>query len=171
MKKPSFLKMPADHGLKTACSVIALTAGLAAGGAWAADQGTRHHARGEYDTVTATYTVVEGDELIVIGERFEIPVDTLKARSKLTSNEIKPGQKLTIAAAADGKKPNIFFIMGDDIGWMQPVAYQHGLRSGKPPTSTASRRRARYSWTTSRCRAAPPGATPSSPACIRCAPA
>ena len=37
MKKPSFLKTPLTTGLKTACSVIALTAGLAAGGAWAAD--------------------------------------------------------------------------------------------------------------------------------------
>ena len=25
--------------------------------------------------------------------------------------------------AADAKKPNILFIMGDDIGWMQPSIY------------------------------------------------
>jgi arylsulfatase len=53
-KKTSFLKAPFTTGLKTACSVVALTAGLAIGGAQAADQGARHHAKGQYDTVTAT---------------------------------------------------------------------------------------------------------------------
>ena len=83
LKKPSFQKSPFTTGLKTACSVIALTACLAAGGAQAADQGPRHHAKGQYDTVTATYGVVEGDELIVISERFQVPVDTLKEQNKL----------------------------------------------------------------------------------------
>ena len=27
--------------------------------------------------------------------------------------------------AASGSQPNIMFIMGDDIGWMQPVSYTH----------------------------------------------
>jgi arylsulfatase A-like enzyme len=34
---------------------------------------------------------------------------------------------LAPAQAADAKKPNILFIMGDDIGWMQVGAYQNGL--------------------------------------------
>jgi hypothetical protein len=46
MKKPSSLKSPIAMAVKTACSVFALTAGLAAGSAWAADQGPRHHAQG-----------------------------------------------------------------------------------------------------------------------------
>ena len=140
MKKPSFLKSPFTTGLKTACSILALTAGLAIGSVQAADQGARHHAKGQYDTVTATYGVVEGDELIVISERFQVPVDTLKEQNKLRSEEIKPGQKLTIAAstgspagAAEGKKPNILFIMGDDIGWMQPSVYHRGLMVGETP--------------------------------------
>jgi arylsulfatase len=29
--------------------------------------------------------------------------------------------------AASGRKPNILFIMGDDIGWMQPGIYHEGL--------------------------------------------
>ncbi len=33
-------------------------------------------------------------------------------------------------AAAQDKKPNILFIMGDDIGWMQVVSYQGGLGLG-----------------------------------------
>ena len=41
--------------------------------------------------------------------------------------------------------------------------------SAKRPTSTASDKRARSSCTTTPSRAARPGATPSSPACIRCA--
>ena len=34
--------------------------------------------------------------------------------------------------AAD-KKPNILFIMGDDIGWMQPRCYHRGLMVGETP--------------------------------------
>ena len=36
-------------------------------------------------------------------------------------------------AAAQDKKPNILFIMGDDIGWMQVVSYQGGLGLGETP--------------------------------------
>ena len=30
------------------------------------------------------------------------------------------------ASAQPGQKPNILFIMGDDIGWMQPSIYHRG---------------------------------------------
>ena len=36
-------------------------------------------------------------------------------------------------AQAAGKKPNILFIMGDDIGWMQPSIYHRGLMVGETP--------------------------------------
>ena len=36
-------------------------------------------------------------------------------------------------AVAQEKKPNILFIMGDDIGWMQVVSYQGGLGLGETP--------------------------------------
>src|SRR4029453_13435875 len=36
------------------------------------------------------------------------------------------------AAGAQGK-PNILFIMGDDIGWMQPSVYHRGLAVGETP--------------------------------------
>jgi arylsulfatase len=140
LKKTPFPNAPFTKGIKTAGSVLALTACLAAGAAQAADQGARHHAKGQYDTVTATYGVVEGDELIVIGERFQIPVETLKEQNKLASDEIKPGQKLTIAAkagstaGATGGKPNILFIMGDDIGIMNVGAYHRGLMVGETPS-------------------------------------
>src|SRR6266403_2504770 len=34
---------------------------------------------------------------------------------------------------AQEKKPNILFIMGDDIGWMQPSCYHRGLMVGETP--------------------------------------
>ena len=73
--------------------------------------------------------VVEGGDLIAISERFEVPVEDLRAHNKLASNEVEAGQKVALAAtdggqaggagaapglaapaapgAADGKKPNI----------------------------------------------------------------
>jgi len=36
-------------------------------------------------------------------------------------------------AAAQEKKPNILFIMGDDVGWFNIGAYHHGMMSGKTP--------------------------------------
>ena len=37
------------------------------------------------------------------------------------------------AFAQEEKKPNILFIMGDDIGWMQPSIYHRGLMVGETP--------------------------------------
>jgi len=37
------------------------------------------------------------------------------------------------AAAQQPAKPNILFIMGDDIGWMQPGIYHEGLGLGETP--------------------------------------
>jgi arylsulfatase len=39
------------------------------------------------------------------------------------------------AAAQQGNKPNIVFIMGDDIGWMQPSIYHQGLAVGETPNN------------------------------------
>ena len=38
-----------------------------------------------------------------------------------------------LAQDAAAKKPNILFIMGDDIGWMQPRCYHRGLMVGETP--------------------------------------
>ena len=58
-------------------------------------------------------------------------------------NIIHNGLSLLIATAAlfsavvpsqaQDKKPNILFIMGDDIGWMQPSCYHRGLMVGETP--------------------------------------
>ena len=37
------------------------------------------------------------------------------------------------ATAQQTQKPNILFIMGDDIGWMQPSIYHRGLMVGETP--------------------------------------
>jgi arylsulfatase len=39
-----------------------------------------------------------------------------------------------VPAQAQDKKPNILFIMGDDIGWMQPSCYHRGLMVGETPS-------------------------------------
>ena len=40
---------------------------------------------------------------------------------------------LPITHAIGQEKPNILFIMGDDIGWMQPSVYHRGLMVGETP--------------------------------------
>lgn len=40
---------------------------------------------------------------------------------------------ITSLAGAQAAKPNILFIMGDDIGWMQPSIYHRGLMVGETP--------------------------------------
>lgn len=87
------------HSGIAACTLSLL---LCLGGVQAADQGPRHHAQGQYDTATATYVVVEGDDLIEIAERFGIAVDELKAQNKLASDQIEVGQKLVIATGTAG---------------------------------------------------------------------
>ena len=102
---------------------------------------------------------------------------SMKASSKrLLAAAIPIALAATVAgvapASAQEKKPNILFIMGDDIGWMQPSIYHRGLMVGETPNiDRIGQRRRDVHGLRRRCRAAPPGATPSSPACIRCAPA
>src|SRR5450631_3509608 len=43
------------------------------------------------------------------------------------------GASAAPAAAQTTQKPNILFIMGDDIGWMQPSIYHRGLMVGRTP--------------------------------------
>ena len=41
--------------------------------------------------------------------------------------------KASPPANGNGKKPNILFIMGDDVGWFNIGAYHRGIMSGKTP--------------------------------------
>jgi arylsulfatase A-like enzyme len=44
-----------------------------------------------------------------------------------------PASNMPAFAQAPAGKPNIVFIMGDDIGWMQPSIYHRGLMVGETP--------------------------------------
>ena len=62
----------------------------------------------------------------------------MKASSKrLLAAAIPIALAATVAgvapASAQEEKPNILFIMGDDIGWMQPSIYHRGLAVGETP--------------------------------------
>src|ERR1700751_554071 len=70
---------------------------------------------------------------------------------------------------AQDKKPNILFIMGDDIGWMQPSCYHRGLMVGETPNIDRIAKEGAIFMTYYAEQSALPGATLSSPACIRCA--
>jgi len=76
-------------------------------------------------------------------------------------------------AQAQESKPNILFIMGDDIGWMQPSIYHEGLAVGETPNiDRIGREGAKFmTYYAEPSRAARRVATPSSPACIRSGPA
>ena len=56
---------------------------------------------------------------------------TLKACSMLLAFMVVLA--LVAGPASAQKKPNILFIMGDDIGWMQPSIYHRGLMVGETP--------------------------------------
>ena len=47
------------------------------------------------------------------------------------------------ALGQSASKPNILFIMGDDIGWMQPSIYHRGLMVGRNPQHRPHRQRRR----------------------------
>ncbi len=50
------------------------------------------------------------------------------------SSFLLAGATANAAQAATGdKKPNILFIMGDDVGWFNIGAYHQGMMSGKTP--------------------------------------
>jgi hypothetical protein len=100
-------------------------------------------ARGDYDAAAGTYTVGAGDNLSAIAKRFGTSVGELETANDLRSDDLAVGQELKVAAAdagasasaagATGDKPNILFIMGDDIGLMQPKVYHRGWMVGETP--------------------------------------
>jgi arylsulfatase A-like enzyme len=55
-----------------------------------------------------------------------VTLEVLVASSVLVAGEIT-------ASAQTTKKPNILFIMGDDVGWFNIGAYHQGMMSGKTP--------------------------------------
>jgi arylsulfatase len=63
---------------------------------------------------------------------------SLVAAATLTSEALAQAQKAApaaaaVAAAPSGRKPNILFIMGDDIGWFNVSAYNMGIMGYRTP--------------------------------------
>src|SRR5215471_15399101 len=69
------------------------------------------------------------------------------------------------------QKPNILFIMGDDIGWMQVGIYHRGLSLGETPNVDRIGQEGAVFTDYYAMQSCTSGATRSSPACTRCAPA
>ncbi len=55
------------------------------------------------------------------------------AKSRLIAMANANAEAKLASLQADGKKPNILFIMGDDVGWFNIGAYHQGIMSGKTP--------------------------------------
>src|SRR3954470_20836518 len=58
---------------------------------------------------------------------------TLGNRTRLALLATAAVVTASLPAAQQAQKPNILFIMGDDIGWMQPSIYHQGLMVGETP--------------------------------------
>src|SRR5271165_6800923 len=58
---------------------------------------------------------------------------TLTAGAALAALATASALPATSAMAQATSKPNIVFVMGDDIGWMQPSIYHEGLMVGETP--------------------------------------
>jgi sulfatase-like protein len=80
----------------------------------------------------------------LIGRRLPAPFRAVKLKEKRSMSmarniwfgllaSIVAAMVTSIPAAAQQQKPNILFIMGDDIGWMQPRIYHQGLMVGETP--------------------------------------
>ena len=84
---------------KPIISALVLLAGLVTGGVQAANQGSLKYTEGPYDAASGVYTVVKGDNLAAIAERFGVTASELKSQNKFAADQIEVGQKLVVAAA------------------------------------------------------------------------
>ncbi|MGA7979118.1 MAG: LysM peptidoglycan-binding domain-containing protein, partial [Chromatiaceae bacterium] len=99
MKNLERWKLP-PFTLRQLGGVLAVLVCLAAGSVQATDEGPRHHAEGQYNAASATYTVAPGDDLDAIAERLGVSVAKLRAANRLASDTIAVGQKLVIETSA-----------------------------------------------------------------------
>ena len=64
---------------------------------------------------------------------FGAGIRTLALRALVVATILVGGSAIVNGQTATTSKPNILFIMGDDIGWMQPSIYHRGLMVGRTP--------------------------------------
>lgn len=77
---------------KPIISALVLLAGLVTGGVQAANQGSLKYTEGPYDAASGVYTVVKGDNLAAIAERFGVTASELKSQNKFAADQIEVGQ-------------------------------------------------------------------------------
>ena len=92
---------------------------------------------------------------------------SLFVAATLPSSALAQAQKAATPSAAPlggttGSKPNILFIMGDDIGWYNVSAYNMGIMGYRTPNIDRIGKEAQFSPTGMVSRAAPQVALPSS---------
>ena len=61
----------------------------------------------------------------------EVCLTEPKSKSELMAMAEPLIAQASVKIAASGKKPNILFIMGDDVGWFNIGAYHQGIMSGR----------------------------------------
>jgi hypothetical protein len=95
------MRFPEWHrsAVRKVSRILVLLLFVAVGAPAQADQGPRHHAERTFDAATSTYTVVKGDDLDAIAERFGVTLEELMKVNQLSSTQIEVGQPLVIAAA------------------------------------------------------------------------
>ena len=75
-----------------------------------------------------------GDDMHSISRRnILLGGTTLAAASGLASSMTAQAQQQPAPPQAVGRRPNILFIMGDDIGWFNVSAYNHGIMGYRTP--------------------------------------
>jgi Sulfatase len=76
----------------------------------------------------------ETDHNILSRRNMLLGSSALVAAATLTSGALAQAQKAAPAATGpSGRKPNILFIMGDDIGWFNVSAYNMGIMGYRTP--------------------------------------
>ena len=82
-----------------------------------------------FDTLTGRRDMLKGAGL-ALGA---LGLGSLPGSAGVAAAPLAQDATPTSPPAASGSQPNIMFIMGDDIGWMQPSIYHRGLMVGETP--------------------------------------
>jgi hypothetical protein len=126
----SKLLIPVPNALRRFAVTLAAVAFLGAASVQATDGGPRHHAEGRYDEARATYTVVRGDDLDAIAERFGVGPAQLKAINKLSTDLVEVGQQLAVSTRAPSEPkddPGAGARRADDLQAAAEEAYLYGF--------------------------------------------
>jgi Sulfatase len=78
---------------------------------------------------TAKLSLLAASAIFVVSQML---ASTAQAQTRKPPKQQPTPQTATAQTSSD-RKPNILFIMGDDIGWMQPSIYHRGLMVGETP--------------------------------------